>query len=51
MATMMRAMVPPLLCLILFLSTTRFNLSVEKKYRRPPINGFIGCIGKFLGQK
>jgi hypothetical protein len=29
----------------------RFNLSVEKKYRRSSINGFIGFIGKFLGKK
>jgi hypothetical protein len=28
-----------------------FNLSIAKKYRRSPINGFIGFIKKFLGQK
>jgi hypothetical protein len=31
--------------------TIGFNLSVAKKYRRSPINGLIGFIGKFLGQK
>jgi peroxidase len=29
----------------------RFTLPVEKKYRRSPINGFIGFIKKFLGKK
>jgi hypothetical protein len=28
-----------------------FALPIGKKYRRSPINGFIGFLGKFLGQK
>jgi hypothetical protein len=29
----------------------KVHITGRKKYRRSPINGFIGFIGKFLSQK